>query len=280
MSRLKTFGKYLLMFVAFYIFVTVASIGFIKGTYETMEQNVYSSDEIQIEVDEAKSTFVNGYVKGKLTNNSDSDIHSKYVKINFLSKKGNVILTKYLDIDELKAKETKNFTINFEAENIKSFNMSLVDEYIQEKSNAQLINLSDAENEEIKKYLDEKEIKYKDLGCMEEESVDYPNIAKAVAKEVQNKKAEKGILICRSGLGMSICANKFKGIRCTPCHNEYTARYSRLHNDSNILAMGADDVSTSEAICILRMWLATEFEGGRHEERLRIIEEIENENMK
>ena len=150
MSRLKTFGKYLLMFVAFYIFVTVASIGFIKGTYETMEQNVYSSDEIQIEVDEAKSTFVNGYVKGKLTNNSDSDIHSKYVKINFLSKKGNVILTKYLDIDELKAKETKNFTINFEAENIKSFNMSIVDEYIQEKSNAQLINLSDAENEEIK----------------------------------------------------------------------------------------------------------------------------------
>ena len=76
--------------------------------------------------------------------------------------------------------------------------------------------------EEIKKYLDEKEIKYKDLGCMEEESVDYPNIAKAVAKEVQNKKAEKGILICRSGLGMSICANKFKGIRCTPCHNEYS----------------------------------------------------------
>ena len=66
MSRLKTFGKYLLMFVAFYIFVTVVSIGFIKGTYETMEQNVYSSDEIQIEVDEAKSTFVNGYVKGKL----------------------------------------------------------------------------------------------------------------------------------------------------------------------------------------------------------------------
>ena len=145
MSRLKTFGKYLLMFVAFYIFVTVMSIGFIKGTYDTMEQNVYSSEEIQIEVDEAKSTFVNGYVKGKLTNNTDSDIHSKYVKINFLSKKGNVILTKYLDIDELKAKETKNFTINFEAENIKSFNMSVTDEYVQEKSDVQLINLEDAE---------------------------------------------------------------------------------------------------------------------------------------
>ena len=134
--------------------------------------------------------------------------------------------------------------------------------------------------EEIKKYLDEKEIKYKDLGCMEEESVDYPNIAKAVAKEVQNKKAEKGILICRSGIGMSICANKFKGIRCALCHDEYTAKYSRLHNDSNILALGADAVTENEAICILRMWLATNFEGGRHEERLKIIEQIESKNMK
>ncbi len=105
-------------------------------------------------------------------------------------------------------------------------------------------------------------------------------IAKEVAKEVQSRKYESGILICRSGMGMSIVANKFKGIRCTPCHNEYTAKYSRLHNNSNILAIGADDVSTNEAICILRMWLATEFEGGRHEERLKIIEEIENENMK
>ena len=105
-------------------------------------------------------------------------------------------------------------------------------------------------------------------------------VVNEIKKNKYDKKSEKGILICRSGLGMSICANKFKGIRCTPCHNEYTARYSRLHNDSNILAMGADDVSISEAICILRMWLATEFEGGRHEERLRIIEEIENENMK
>lgn len=134
--------------------------------------------------------------------------------------------------------------------------------------------------EEIKKYLEEKAITYKDLGCMDEERVDYPNIAKAVAKEVQAKNCEKGILICRSGIGMSICANKFKGIRCTPCHNEYTAKYARLHNNSNVLAMGADDVSTNEAICILRMWLATEFEGGRHEERLKIIEKIENENMK
>ena len=134
--------------------------------------------------------------------------------------------------------------------------------------------------EEIKKYLEEKDIEYIDCGCMNEERVEYPNIAKEVAKLVQSKKADKGILICRSGIGMSVVANKFKGIICTPCHNEYTAKYSRLHNNSNILAIGADDVTPNEAICILRMWLATEFEGGRHQERLDIIKEIENENMK
>lgn len=134
--------------------------------------------------------------------------------------------------------------------------------------------------EEIKKYLDEKEIPYKDLGCMNEERVDYPNIAKEVAKLVESKECERGILICRSGIGMSIVANKFKGVRCALCHDEFTAKYSKLHNNSNVLAMGADAVSTNEAICILRMWLATEFEGGRHEERIKLIEEIEKENMK
>ncbi len=134
--------------------------------------------------------------------------------------------------------------------------------------------------EEIKKYLEEKEIPYKDMGCMNEERVDYPNIAKEVAKQVQSKECEKGILICRSGIGMSMVANKFKGIRCTLCHNEFTAKYSRLHNNGNVLAIGADDVTVNEAICIIRMWLATEFEGGRHNERLKIIEEIEKENMK
>lgn len=134
--------------------------------------------------------------------------------------------------------------------------------------------------EEIKKYFEEKEILYKDMGCISEERVDYPNIAKEVAKQVQSKECEKGILICRSGIGMSMVANKFKGIRCALCHNEFTAKFSRLHNDANVLAMGADDVTVNEAICMIRMWLATEFEGGRHEERLKIIKEIENENMK
>lgn len=134
--------------------------------------------------------------------------------------------------------------------------------------------------EEIKKYLEEKEIPYKDLGCMNEERVDYPNIAKEVAKQVESKQCEKGILICRSGIGMCIVANKFKGIRCTLCHDEFTAKYARLHNDGNVLAIGADAVTVNEAICILRMWIATEFEGGRHEERVNLINGIEEENMK
>ena len=134
--------------------------------------------------------------------------------------------------------------------------------------------------EEIKKYFEEKDIAYKDMGCISEERVDYPNIAKEVAIQVQSKQCEKGILICRSGIGMSMVANKFKGIRCTLCHNEYTAKFSKLHNNSNILSIGADDVTVNEAICMIRIWLATEFEGGRHAERIKIIEEIENENMK
>ena len=134
--------------------------------------------------------------------------------------------------------------------------------------------------EEVKKYLDEKDIEFVDFGCESEQSVDYPDIAAKVSKAVQSKKCDQGILICRSGIGMSMVANKFKGIRCALCHNEYTAKYARLHNDANVLAMGADDLTTNEAICILRMWFATEFEGGRHIERLELIKEIEEENMK
>ena len=134
--------------------------------------------------------------------------------------------------------------------------------------------------EEIKKYLDEKEIKYVDCGCFSEERVDYPNVAKEVAKKVQSKECENGILICKSGIGMSIAANKFKGIKCAKCNNEQEAKFAKMHNNSNILALGADYVTVNEAICILRNWIATEFEGGRHEARLEIIKEIEKENMK
>lgn len=134
--------------------------------------------------------------------------------------------------------------------------------------------------EEIKKYLEEKEIEYTDCGTFNEERAEYPEIAQAVATEVQDRQAEKGIIICRSGIGMSIVANKFKGIRCAKCSDEEEARFSRMHNDANMLALGADYMDENKAIRIVRTWLATEFEGGRHEERVKIIEEIENENMK
>ena len=128
--------------------------------------------------------------------------------------------------------------------------------------------------EEIKKYLDEKQIAYSDIGCYSEESVDYPNIAKEVALKVTNKECEYGILICRSGIGMSMVANKFKGIRCAKCNNEEEAKFSKMHNDSNVIAIGADYVSTEEAIRIIRMWIATPFEGGRHSRRVNMIAEL------
>lgn len=134
--------------------------------------------------------------------------------------------------------------------------------------------------EEIKKYFDEKDIKYKDFGTYSEERVDYPNIAKEVSKAVQSKKCDRGILICRSGYGMAMVANKFKGIRSAPCFCEEAAKFSRMHNNTNILALGADYVTKGEAIAIVRMWIATQFEGGRHKERLDMVAEIEKENMK
>lgn len=134
--------------------------------------------------------------------------------------------------------------------------------------------------EELKKYFDEKGIEYEDKGTFSEESVDYPDIAKAVAKDVSDKKADTGILICRSGIGMSIVANKFKNVRCAVCYEEQTAKFARMHNNANMLALGADYISTNDAICIVRQFLATPFEGGRHEARVRLISEIEDENMK
>ena len=134
--------------------------------------------------------------------------------------------------------------------------------------------------EEIKKYLEEKEIEYTDCGTFDEESVDYPEIAQAVSSEVQDGHAEKGIIICRSGIGMSMVANKFKGIRCAKCNDEEEAKFSRMHNNANVLALGADYMDTNKAIRMVRTWIATEFEGGRHETRVKLIEEIENENMK
>lgn len=134
--------------------------------------------------------------------------------------------------------------------------------------------------EEIKKYLDEKEIPYKDYGTYTEERTDYPIYAKKVAEAINKKEADKGILICRSGFGMTVAANKFRGIRAAAVYNEESAKFAKADDDINVLTLGADYLTTNEAICIIRNWIATEFKGGKYEERLKMIEKIEDENMK
>ena len=134
--------------------------------------------------------------------------------------------------------------------------------------------------EEIKKYLDEIGIKYKDFGTNSEERCDYPEFAEKVAKAVQTKECEKGILVCGTGFGVSIVANKFKGIRCASCWNEEVAKLLKGHNNANVIALPGRFINVSQAIVILRAWIATEFMEGRHSERLQMIENIEKENMK
>lgn len=134
--------------------------------------------------------------------------------------------------------------------------------------------------EEIKKYLDENDILYKDFGTNSDERTDYPIYAKEVAKAVQNKECDKGILICGTGFGMSIVANKFKGIRCASCWNEEVAKLLKAHNNANIIALPGRFINISQAVVILRAWLGAEFLEGRHTDRLQMIEEIEKENMK
>ena len=134
--------------------------------------------------------------------------------------------------------------------------------------------------EEIKKYLEEKGIEYKDFGCESEERTDYPVYAKEVAKAIQNGECDKGILVCGTGLGMTIVANKFKGIRCASCWNEEVAKLLKEHNDANIIALPGRFINISEAVAMIRAWLGAEFKEGRHKERLQMIEEIEKENMR
>ncbi len=134
--------------------------------------------------------------------------------------------------------------------------------------------------EEIKKYLEEKNIEYKDLGTYNEERTDYPIYAKKVAQALQNKEADKGILVCRSGYGMVVVANKFKGIRAASIQDEVSAKFAKADDDINVITLGADYLTVNQAICIVRNWIAAEFKGGRYKERLDMIEEIEKENMK
>ncbi len=121
-------------------------------------------------------------------------------------------------------------------------------------------------------YLKARDIEYEDFGIYIKEASDYPEIAKKVSAEIAKGKYDKGILICGTGIGMSIVANKFKGIRAALCGDTYSARVSRAHNNANILCIGARVVGEYLALDIVDTWLKTGFEGGRHKKRIDMIE--------
>ncbi len=116
-----------------------------------------------------------------------------------------------------------------------------------------------------------------DVGTYSEDSVDYPDFAARVARAVSSGEFERGILICGSGVGMSIVANKFPGVRAALCMDTDTARVSRMHNDANILVLAGRRTDVETATAIVKVWFDTEFEGGRHQKRLDKIKNIEGE---
>lgn len=115
-----------------------------------------------------------------------------------------------------------------------------------------------------------------DAGTASLESVDYPDFAAIVARKISSKSADRGILICGTGIGMAIAANKFKGVRAAPCTDEVTAEMSRRHNDLNVLCLSADLLSARMVERMIDTWITTEFEGGRHLRRLEKITDLEN----
>ncbi len=125
--------------------------------------------------------------------------------------------------------------------------------------------------EAIIKFLEEKKTDFIDYGTFKEESVNYPDYALKVSKAVTDGEVDYGILICGTGIGMSITANKVKGIRAALCHNEETAKMSRLHNNANVLCLGGRILEEALALKMVDIWLNTSFEGGRHENRIKLI---------
>jgi len=123
-------------------------------------------------------------------------------------------------------------------------------------------------------FLEKEQIKYEDFGTFSEKSVDYPDFAFNVSRAVLNGKHRAGILVCGTGLGMSIVANKFREIRAALCTNSFLAEFSRRHNDSNILCLGGRTISEEEAQNIVDVWLKTPFDAGRHASRLKKINDI------
>ena len=132
------------------------------------------------------------------------------------------------------------------------------------------------EKEKIKRTLDELGIEYADMGTASTDSVDYPDYAKKVGDAVSRGDYEQGLLVCGSGTGMAIAANKIKGVRAAVAWNEDIARLAREHNDANVLALPARFMSDDEAVKVLKAWFAADFEGGRHAKRVEKISELES----
>lgn len=131
--------------------------------------------------------------------------------------------------------------------------------------------------EQIVRRLEELGNETLDLGPADENQVDYPDFAAEVAARISKGEVDRGILICGTGMGMCITANKFHRVRAVTCHDETTAEVSRRHNDSNVLCLSADLISESRLNHMLELWLHTEFEGGRHARRLQKIADIEQQ---
>lgn len=128
---------------------------------------------------------------------------------------------------------------------------------------------------EVIKFLEANGIQFIDCGC-NGESCDYPEIAKKTCEKITSGECEKGILICGTGIGISMSANKIKGIRAALCQDYYTAKYTRLHNDANVLCMGGRVIGGGTAEEIVTVFLNTEFEGGRHQRRVDLMMGLEN----
>jgi len=130
---------------------------------------------------------------------------------------------------------------------------------------------------QIKQHLEQKGLEVRDEGTNSADSVDYPDYARLVAHDVAENRADLGILVCGSGIGMAISANKVPGIRAANVDSEYEAQMSREHNDANVLALGARILNADQALAIVDKWLATAFAGGRHERRVEKIAAMEKE---
>lgn len=127
--------------------------------------------------------------------------------------------------------------------------------------------------QEIKKYLEEQNLEYRDFGCMDKNSCDYPVYGRAAAEAVANGECDRGIVVCTTGIGISITANKVPGIRCALCGDATSARLTRLHNNANMLALGAGIIGTNQALDIVDAFLHTEFSSvERHQRRIDQIE--------